>query len=102
MIESERLARKAREKYALTKAIVLEDVADGRRSGSEAIRTLEQQYTAATLQYLRSGRRRSEWNEHGPLAELEEVLDAYAKGGGVWSALLERVRKAREERTNVG
>lgn len=103
MLASTQIARKARERFALAKAIVLEDVADGKRTPSQAIATLEHQYKVEAIRFLRTrAHARNVWEAEGPLVELNEVLDAYAKGGAIWTSLLDRVRKAREERTHVG
>jgi hypothetical protein len=95
-------ARKAREQFALTTAIVLEDVADGKRTALDAISTLERALRTAAMRFMQHrdfaphGHR--VWNEHGPLPDLLAIREAHAGGDHSWNALLERVRKAREER----
>lgn len=98
-------ARQARASFRLRKEIVLEDVADGKRTAIDAIETLERTFNAAAIRYYRSHASphlRKAWDEYGPLEELLEVRRAYVSGEASWSALIERVSKAREERRRVG
>lgn len=92
-------AKKVRERFALHRAIVLEDVADGKRDAIDAIATLERTFQREAIRFFRVHTHASRlWNENGPLADLVEVRKAYVSER-TWAALLDRVRKAREERT---
>lgn len=87
--ESVLAARKARAMFVALKRTHLRRVAAEMSTREIAVRTLRRRYDLMTSAFLRvPGTTYADWLEHGPKAELDELLAA-ASDPAVWDRLVE-------------
>jgi hypothetical protein len=87
------LATLMRRRFVKRKISLLRAVANEQKTPGETIAKLEKLYVKQTAEFLRSSRDTtySDWLEHGPLGELDEVRAA-RRDEAVWDRLLDKAR----------
>lgn len=83
------LAEAARVDFCHTKRALLRDVARERRTQADVVKKLRRRFAIAQSKFLKAeGTTYATWLEHGPKAELDELLEA-ARDPAVWDRLVE-------------
>jgi hypothetical protein len=88
------LAIAARTRFVTRKRVMLETFTGDVTSAKHVLVVLERFYALQLADYMRKPTSTvAAWEQHGPLAELQEVRDA-VKGDAAWGELVKRYAKA--------